>query len=259
MISRASLDRRHLAPRCASRPPHLRKPQSGPGAARDGARDALHGGARGAAATLPVVVPPLRADALDDAARRGRRPVPLRRPRHPPGGYGRRSRHPRSADRAGARRLRAGAGARRRPRGTPLLAICRGAQPLNVARGGTLIQHLPRLSRTLDRASPAERGRAPTHAVEIEPDSRLAELLGVTEARVNSFHHQAVDRSAAARACRAVGAGRHRSRRSRTPDRPFVLAVQWHAEYLVERPEHARCSAAFVAAARAVRRAWRAA
>src|SRR5215213_252718 len=72
-------------------------------------------------------------------------------------------------------------------RGMPLLGICRGAQALNVARGGTLHQHV---------AGHRQTGAAGelTHAVEVAPGSRLAALVGVCELRVNSFHHQAVDR-----------------------------------------------------------------
>ena len=72
-------------------------------------------------------------------------------------------------------------------RGVPVLGICRGVQTLNVARGGTLHQHLEGHRQT-------EAGRVTTHSVRIEPGSRLARVMGVTEADVNSFHHQAADR-----------------------------------------------------------------
>jgi putative glutamine amidotransferase len=78
-------------------------------------------------------------------------------------------------------------------RGMPVLAICRGLQVLNVSRGGTLIQDLPS-----QRPSPIEHrqtlsGSTPTHDVTLQ-DSLTADCLGAREARVNSFHHQAVDR-----------------------------------------------------------------
>ena len=72
-----------------------------------------------------------------------------------------------------------------------MLAICRGAQTLNVARGGTLHQHL-------DDHRQTEPGTEVTHSVTIEAGSRLAELMGATAAEVNSFHHQAIDRLGAA-------------------------------------------------------------
>src|SRR3954454_17110885 len=78
--------------------------------------------------------------------------------------------------------------------GLPILGICRGAEAINVARGGTLHQHLP----TVTDHSIGHRQTAPgwqeTHAVRIDPESRLHRVLGTDAPRVNSFHHQAVDR-----------------------------------------------------------------
>lgn len=120
----------------------------------------------------------------------------------------------------------------------PTLAICRGAQVLNVALGGTLVTHLPDLvpgpdaGGVLHRLEPAEvRGRAtPTpHAVEVEPGARLADVLGADRVTPMSWHHQAVDR---------VGAGLRVVARApdgvvealELDDHPEVLAVQWHPE-----------------------------
>jgi len=119
--------------------------------------------------------------------------------------------------------------------GLPILGICRGTQALNVARGGTLHQHLPDVVGETIRHRQSEDSRQPTHLVEIVPGSRLANVLGATELSVNSFHHQAVDR---------LGAGLRVSARApdgtiegiEDPDRPFVVAVQWHAETLVGLP-----------------------
>src|SRR5215213_2711808 len=71
-------------------------------------------------------------------------------------------------------------------RGMPLLGICRGAQALNVACGGTLHQHVP------DHRQ-SEPGCHATHEVEVLPGTRLAGLIGPGSYAVNSFHHQAVD------------------------------------------------------------------
>src|SRR6266545_7766236 len=72
----------------------------------------------------------------------------------------------------------------------PMLAISRGAQALNIARGGTLFQHLPeRFGRSIQHRQLAP-GAASTHMVEVAEDSLLASALGVTELEVNSFHHQ---------------------------------------------------------------------
>ena len=112
----------------------------------------------------------------------------------------------------------------------PILGVCRGVQTLNVARGGTLHQHLGDHRQT-------EPGRVPTHSVRIDPDSRLARVLGVTEAEVNSFHHQAAARlGGGLRAVAWAPDGTVEGLESEGPE--LYLGVQWHAESLVESPEH---------------------
>ena len=74
------------------------------------------------------------------------------------------------------------------------MGICRGAQTLNVARGGTLHQHLPDVVGDTIAHRQIEDGRLPTHPVAVAPGSALAAVLGTTQLNVNSFHHQAVDR-----------------------------------------------------------------
>jgi putative glutamine amidotransferase len=79
--------------------------------------------------------------------------------------------------------------------GTPLLGICRGAQVLNVALGGTLWQDIPSevpdaLDHYASRAAPDRAHQA--HPLLLEPDSWLAARLGATEVPVNTFHHQAL-------------------------------------------------------------------
>src|SRR3954447_22592361 len=144
-----------------------------------------------------------------------------------------------------------------RRRGLPVLAICRGMQVLNVARGGTLVQHVPDLS---DEAShrqtrpPSE----PSHAVTVAADSKLARIAGSGRIDVNSFHHQAIDRLGAGLepvawaddgVIEAVEGGG--PRRAAWADggvrgaveargHSFVLGVRWPAECLTERPEQAR-------------------
>ena len=132
-------------------------------------------------------------------------------------------------------------------RDLPLLAICRGSQTLNVARGGTLIQHLPELEQVTIEHRQSAAAQAVTHAVEIDASSLLARFTGV-RIEVNSFHHQAVDR---------VGEGLRVVARSpdgvveaiEGVDRRFAIGVQWHAECLAERPEQARLFAGLIEAA----------
>jgi putative glutamine amidotransferase len=125
----------------------------------------------------------------------------------------------------------------------PVLAICRGLQVLNVSRGGTLIQDLP-----TDRPSEIDHrqalsGATPTHDVRLD-SSLTADCLGVREARVNSFHHQAVDRLGDG--LRAVGwAPDGVIEAVEATDRAFTVAVQWHAESMVRSPEQDRLLAAF--------------
>jgi putative glutamine amidotransferase len=120
----------------------------------------------------------------------------------------------------------------------PVLAVCRGAQALNVSRGGTLFQHLPDVDRVRLAHRQAEPGDRPTHTVEVEPGTLLANLMGPGEAEVNSFHHQAVDRLGRGLevvACSADGV----VEAIEAPAREFVVGVQWHAEALVHRREQA--------------------
>jgi putative glutamine amidotransferase len=106
----------------------------------------------------------------------------------------------------------------------PILAVCRGAQALNVACGGTLFQHIPDHRQT-------EAASATTHDVAVAPRSRLHRIFKTRTLPVNSFHHQAVDKVGAG--LKVVG---------RAPDGTveaiegpgFTLGVQWHAETLHE-------------------------
>ena len=126
--------------------------------------------------------------------------------------------------------------------GMPLLGICRGAQALNVARGGTLHQHVEGHRQT-------ELATQPVHAVRIAPRSRASRVLKTRATMVNSFHHQAVDELGADLVAtawapdgtiEAIEDRRH----------PFLLAVQWHAETLVEAPSQLALFRALVEAAR---------
>ena len=121
--------------------------------------------------------------------------------------------------------------------GLPILGICRGIQTLNVARGGTLHQHLPDVTDgTIDHRQ-TEPGHVATHTVRIAPDSRLAAILGTTETAVNSFHHQAIDRLGDG--LRAIAWAPDGTIEGVEADgERLVLGVQWHAEGLVGRPEH---------------------
>ena len=118
-------------------------------------------------------------------------------------------------------------------RGTPLLAICRGIQVVNVSRGGTLVQDIPS-----HRPQTGARHEAPTldtlaHRILIAPGSRLAALLAAgadgPDVRVNSRHHQALGRIGADLAVTAT-APDGVVEAIEDPSHPFLLAVQFHPE-----------------------------
>ena len=128
-------------------------------------------------------------------------------------------------------------------RDMPVLAICRGLQVLNVARGGTLVQDLPTQRPSEIDHRQGLSGATPTHDVTLE-DSLTAGCLGLRETRVNSFHHQAVDRLGAG--LRAVGwAPDGVIEAVEATDRAFTVGVQWHAESMIRSPEQDRLLAAF--------------
>jgi putative glutamine amidotransferase len=132
-------------------------------------------------------------------------------------------------------------------RDLPVLAICRGMQALNVARGGTLHQHLPDDEIAHRQEHPPE---SMTHHVRIETDSRLAQILGTTSIEVNSFHHQAIDELG--EGLRAVAwAPDGVIEAVEAVDRAeFMVGVQWHAEGLWEQDRHLALFREFVAASR---------
>jgi putative glutamine amidotransferase len=131
----------------------------------------------------------------------------------------------------------------------PVLAICRGLQVLNVARGGTLHQHLPDVVGAGINHRQREPSSQPTHWVTLTSSSRVSEILRRRRVKVNSCHHQAV----AELGERLTVTGRASDgtvESLEASDREFVVGVQWHAECLVEREVHARLFAEFVDAAR---------
>jgi len=134
-------------------------------------------------------------------------------------------------------------------RETPILAICRGLQVLNVARGGDLHVHLPDVFGEEVLHRHPERRPIP-HPVRFDPSSHLAKIYGTTEIQTISWHHQAVNRLGEGLAA-AAWAPDGSIEALEVPERPWVLAVQWHPEM---QPEERRLFSAFVAAARERRR-----
>lgn len=111
----------------------------------------------------------------------------------------------------------------------PILGICRGVQMLNIAAGGSIIQHIPAVvSQALKHQQAAPRNYM-THAVDIAPGTQLSKILGNGTARVNSFHHQAVGRVAKDFRVSAVAPDGVIEAIESTVH-VFAVGVQWHPE-----------------------------
>jgi len=116
--------------------------------------------------------------------------------------------------------------------GKPVLGICRGAQILNVAFGGTLYQDIG----TQVEGSFEHRNwdvyDANRHQIELAPGSHLAEVYGVDgPVTVNSAHHQAVKDPAPGFVVEAVSVTDGIVEALRRPDATFLAGVQWHPEF----------------------------
>jgi putative glutamine amidotransferase len=142
-------------------------------------------------------------------------------------------------------------------RDIPILAICRGHQLLNVAFGGTLLQHIDSGQHRADFRTEGYPSR--WHSVSLLPDSRVARAFGTTEFTINSRHHQAVTKQDLAGGLRAVGyADEHGDtliEAMESAAHRWVVGVQWHPERLEEHqpafhPLQRRLFSAFIAAAR---------
>jgi len=114
-------------------------------------------------------------------------------------------------------------------RGLPTLAVCRGIQVVNVAYGGTLVQHVPDLRGITDHRPGPDFGSTPViHEVTVEPDSRIAEATGRTVLSVASHHHQAIDRPGPG--LRVVSRSEDGLIEAVEGDEGWLVAVQWHPE-----------------------------
>lgn len=115
-------------------------------------------------------------------------------------------------------------------RDIPSLCICRGMQMLNVARGGTLVQHLPDLVHSDEHRRNKGTFVGNEHDVQLEHGSLAARSAGAELTMTKSHHHQAIDQ---------LGEGLIVTGRSTSDDLPeaieladstYVLGVQWHPE-----------------------------
>lgn len=136
-------------------------------------------------------------------------------------------------------------------RDIPVLGICRGAQIMNVAHGGTLYhdlaaQHAPTQGTLALTHNEYMDGRY-SHAVTVVAESRLAALVGPGELTVNSLHHQAIRDVGDDLAVSAV-ASDGVVEAVEQPGARFMLGVQWHPEYHADCKPMANIFHAFVEA-----------
>jgi putative glutamine amidotransferase len=110
----------------------------------------------------------------------------------------------------------------------PVLGICRGVQTLNVALGGTLVEHLPDVvgETVAHRLPPCE---ATPHPIRVDPESRLAQVLKSSTFDAVSWHHQAI-RQLAPSLQPVAWAPDGVIEAVELPSHPWLMAVQWHPE-----------------------------
>ena len=130
-----------------------------------------------------------------------------------------------------------------RERGLPVLGICRGQQVINVAMGGSLVQHL-------DDHDVRGQGRSHlAHTIEVNPESELGRAALKHKVRVNSLHHQAVKNLAPG--LQQTASGEDGTVEGVESDDGLIVAVQCHPEELTtDLPWARRLFERFVARAR---------
>lgn len=114
----------------------------------------------------------------------------------------------------------------------PILGICKGAQVMNVALGGTLIQDIERELPQATLHSQTIHSQKPSHRIRLGNGSKLQEIFGTELLDTNSFHHQSIDQLGEGLCVTAqsndgiVEAVEHM-------DHPFYVGVQWHPEMML--------------------------
>lgn len=128
------------------------------------------------------------------------------------------------------------------PKDVPIFGICYGCQFLNVAMGGSLVQHIP------DVIGHNLHSEGTWEQIRIDEESQLGALVGQS-IKARSYHHQAIDK---------VGQGLRATAISEdgiveaveATDRPWTIAVQWHPERSYDDDANRMLIESFVAEAR---------
>jgi putative glutamine amidotransferase len=115
-------------------------------------------------------------------------------------------------------------------RDVPFLGICRGMQLMNVARGGTLLQHLPETHGHEDHRRVLGSFDGADHDVRLEPGSLAARAAGEERHGTKSHHHQGVDRLGDGLQVTGWAELDELPEAIELPGRRFALGVQWHPE-----------------------------
>lgn len=138
-----------------------------------------------------------------------------------------------------------------RLRDLPLLGICGGMQTVNVACGGSLFQDIPSQVQQAINHRQTTTASHVSHPVTVMPNSLLRKTLNKATLMVNSSHHQSV-KAVAPPLIASASAPDGIVEAIESPAHRFLLAIQWHPEFLFER--HAAHRRLFQALLRAARR-----
>jgi putative glutamine amidotransferase len=124
-----------------------------------------------------------------------------------------------------------------RDRRMPTFAICRGAQLMNVALGGTLVQDIGSQRATDIQHDQSARRTERVHAISVDEGSLLSQIVGAAEISVNSSHHQSIDQIASGLRVTATSNDGIVEAIESTDPAWWMLGVQWHPEELVSTQE----------------------
>ncbi len=134
----------------------------------------------------------------------------------------------------------------------PLLGICRGLQVINVARDGTLFTDIAdQFSKSITHSNKSF--TRIVHVVEIKVDTKLHQIVQQETMKVNSLHHQGIERLGSGLSISAVASdGLTEGIEDKTKE--FFLGVQWHPESMIDDPAAIALFSSFIEAAQKYRR-----
>lgn len=131
----------------------------------------------------------------------------------------------------------------------PIFGICRGSQLINVALGGTLVQHIDSMIPNLSEIhmTPQDKGGwyVKAHKVQISKDSKIQNIIGANEIEVNSTHHQMVGEPG--KQIKIVGKSPQGVNEAiEYEGNQFIMGVQWHPEQLSTEDSSKKLITAFI-------------